>query len=62
MLELPLKYGDVKEQLENQFNEEYFHSQDDNSKSYQIGAKDQRTESNLALCINEKVTHKNYDT
>jgi hypothetical protein len=62
MLELPLKYGDVKEQLENQFNEEYFHSQDDNSKSYQIGAKDQRTESNLALCINEKVTHKNYVT
>ena len=62
MLELPLKYGDLKEQLENQFNEEYCHSQDDNSKSYQIGAKDQRTESNLALCINEKVTHKNYVT
>ena len=62
MLELPLKYGDVKEQLENQFNEEFCHTQDNNSKSYQIGAKDQRTESNLALCINEKVTHKNYDT
>ena len=62
MLELPLKYGDVKEQLENQFNEEYCHSQDDNSKSYQIGAKDQRTESSLALRINEKVTHKNYGT
>ena len=59
MLELPLKYGDVKEQLENQYNEEYCHSQDDNSKYNQIGLNDQRTEQNLALCINEKVTHKN---
>ena len=62
ILKLPLKYGDVKEQLENQLNEEFCHSQDNNSKSYQIGAKDQRTDSNLALCFNEKVTHKNYDT
>ena len=62
MVELPLKYGDVKERFENQFNEEYCHSQDNNSKSYQIGANDQRTESNLALCINEKVTYRNYVT